>query len=149
MFHYVGLWLGLLTRCLRSHRSLLLENLALRQQLAVLKRKHPRPRMGGVEKIFWVFARRFWGTWKQSLVLVQPETVVRWHRAGFRLYWSIISETRKQVGRKRLSKEVRDVIFRMVAENATWGAPRIHGELLMLGFEVSERSVSRWMKRAL
>ena len=148
MFHYVGLWLGLLTRCLRSHRSLLLENLALRQQLAVLKRKHPRPRMGGVDKIFWVFARRFWGTWKQSLVLVQPETVVRWHRAGFRLYWSFLSKARKQVGRKRLSKEVRDLIFRMVAENATWGAPRIHGELLMLGFEVSERSVSRWMKRA-
>jgi transposase InsO family protein len=148
MFHYVGLWLGLLTRCFRSHRSLLLENLALRQQLAVLKRKHPRPRMGGVDKIFWVFARRFWGTWKQSLVLVQPETVVRWHRAGFRLYWSFLSKARKQVGRKRLSKEVRDLIFRMVAENATWGAPRIHGELLMLGFEVSERSVSRWMKRA-
>src|SRR5215467_6530271 len=147
MFHYVGLWLGLLTPCLRSHRSLLLENLALRQQLAVLKRKHPRPRMGGVDKIFWVLARRFWGTWKQSLVLVQPETVVRWHRAGFRLYWSFLSKARKQVGRKRLSKEVRDLIFRMVAENATWGAPRIHGELLMLGFEVSERSVSRWMKR--
>src|SRR5215472_10582088 len=78
MFHYVGLWLGLLTRCLRSPRSLFLENLALRQQLAVLKRKHPRPRMGGVDKIFWVFARRFWGTGKQSLMLVQPETVVRW-----------------------------------------------------------------------
>jgi len=86
MFRYVGLWLGLLTRCLRSHRTLLLENLALRQQLAVLKRKHPRPRMGAVDKIFWVFARRFWSAWKQSLVLVHPETVVRWHRAGFRLY---------------------------------------------------------------
>ena len=78
MFRYVGLCLGLLTRCLRSHRSLLLENLALRQQLAVLKRKHPRPRMGAVDKIFWVFARRFWGAWKQSLVLVNPETIVRW-----------------------------------------------------------------------
>jgi hypothetical protein len=80
MFRYVGLWLSLLTRCLQSHRSLLLENLALRQQLAVLKRKHPRPRMGTVDKIFWVFARRFWSAWKQSLVLVNPETVVRWHR---------------------------------------------------------------------
>ena len=148
MFRYVGLWLGLLTRCLRSHRNLLLENLALRQQLAALKRKHPRPRMGVVDKIFWVFARRFWGAWKQSLMVVNPETVVRWHRTGFRLYWSFISKARKQVGRKRLSKQVRDLIFRMVAENATWGAPRIHGELLMLGFEVSERSVSRWMKRA-
>ena len=83
MFRYVGLWLGLLTRCLQSQRSLLLENLALRQQLALLKRKHPRPRMAAVDKIFWVFARRFWGAWKQSLLLVSPETVVRWHRGGF------------------------------------------------------------------
>ena len=90
MFRYVGLWLGLLTRCLRSHRSLLLENLVLRQQLAVLKRKHPRRQMRAVDKIFWLFARRFWGGWKESLVLVNPETVVRWHRTGFRLYWSLI-----------------------------------------------------------
>jgi putative transposase len=148
MFRYVGLWLGLLTRCLQSHQSLLLENLVLRQQLAVLKRKHPKPRMEAVDKIFWVFARRFWGAWKQSLVLVNPETVVRWHRAGFHLYWSLISRARRRVGRKQLSKEVRDLIFQMGAENHTWGAPRIHGELLMLGFEVSERSISRWMKRA-
>jgi putative transposase len=148
MFRYLGLCLGLLTRCLQSHQSLLMENLALRQQLAVLKRKHPRPRMAGVDKIFWIFARRFWGAWKQSLVLVKPETVVRWHRAGFRLYWSLISKARKQVGRKKLSTEIRELIFRLVAENASWGAPRIHGELLMLGFYVSERTISRWMKRA-
>src|SRR5437667_4194413 len=147
MFRHVGLWLGLLTRCLQSHRSLLLENLALRQRLAVLKRKHPRPRMGAVDKIFWVFARRFWSAWRQSLVFVNPETVVRWHRAGFRLYWSLISKARKQVGREKLSTEVRELIFRMMAENPTWGAPRIHGELLMLGFDVSERTISRWMKR--
>ena len=89
-------------------------------QLAVLKRKHPRPRMGAVDKVFWVFARRFWGAWKQSLVLVNPETVVRWHRAGFRLYWSLISRVRKQLGRKKLSTEVRGLILRMVAENPTW-----------------------------
>src|SRR5262250_1677980 len=148
MFRYVELWFGLLTRCLQSRRSLVLENLALRQQLAVLKRKHPRPRMGAVDKIFWVFTCRFWGAWKQSLVLVNPETVVGWHRAGFRLYWSLISKARKQVGRKKLSSEVRELILRMTAENPTWGAPRIHGELLMLGFAISERTVSRWMKRA-
>ena len=78
---------------------------------------------------------------------VTPETVARWHRAGFRMYWSLISKVRKQVGRKRISKEVRDLIYRM-AENPEWGAPRIHGELLMLGFGVSERTISRWMKRA-
>ena len=70
--------------------------------------------------------------------MVTPETVVRWHRAGFRLYWSLISQVRRQVGRKPLSKEVRDLIFQMVVENSSWGAPRIHGELLMLGFDVSE-----------
>src|SRR5262252_4935582 len=113
MFRYIELWFGLLTRCWQSHRSLLLENLALRQQLAVLKRKHPRLRMGAVDKILWVFARRFWGAWKQSLVLVNPETVVRWHRAGFGLYWRLISKVKKQVGRHSLSKEVRDLIFRI------------------------------------
>ena len=77
-----------------------------------------------------------------------PETVVRWHRAGFRMYWSLISRARTQVGRRKLSKEVRDLIFQMVSENPTWGAPRIHGELLMLGLDVSERTISRWMKRA-
>src|SRR5215472_11468476 len=146
MFRHVGLWLGLFTRCFQSHRSLLLENLAFRQQLAVLKGKHPRPRMGAVDKIVWVFARRFWDAWKQSLVLVNPETVVRWHRAGFRLYWSLISKGMKPVGRKKLSTEVRELILRMMAENPTWGAPRIHGEPLMLGFAVSERAIPRWMK---
>jgi len=122
--------------------------LALRQQLTVLKRKHPKPKLRMLDILFWVVTRRFWSGWKQSLIVVTPETVVRWHRAGFRLYWSFISKVRKRVGRKRLSKEVKDLIFRVVAENPTWGAPRIHGELLMLGFDVSERSISRWMKRA-
>jgi putative transposase len=79
---------------------------------------------------------------------VDPETVVRWHRAGFRLYWRLISKVRTHVGRKQTPQEIRELIFRMVAENATWGAPRIHGELLMLGFDVSERTISRWMKPA-
>jgi putative transposase len=74
--------------------------------------------------------------------------VVRWHRAGFRLYWSWLSRTRRVGGRRPLTKELRDLIYRMVAENPTWGAPRIHGELLKLGFDISERTVSRWVKRA-
>src|ERR1700730_5137918 len=137
-----------LLRCFRSHRGLLLENLALRQQLIVFKRKRAKPRLSFLDKLFWVLARRFWPAWKRSLIVVTPETVARWHRAGFRMYWSLISKVRKQVGRKRISKEVRDLIYRMVAENPERGAPRIHGELLMLGFEVSERTISRWMKRA-
>ena len=128
----------------------MLENLALRQQLAVLKRKHPRPKLGPLDKLFWLLARRFWSRWKEMLVLVLPETVARWHRAGFKAYWAMLGKVRKRIGGgRRISKEIRELIFRMVAENPTWGAPRIHGELLMLGFEVSETTVSRWMRRAL
>jgi putative transposase len=84
----------------------------------------------------------------QALVIVTPETVVHWHRAGFRLYWSWLFRHRVVVGRKRISKELQDLISRMVAENPTWGAPRIHGELLKLGFDISERTVSRWARKA-
>jgi len=93
-------------------------------------------------------ARRLWSGWKGSLIIVTPDTVVRWHRAGFRIYWGWISRARRYVGRKRISKEVQNLILRMVAENSTCGAPRIHGELLLLGFDVSERTISRWMRRA-
>jgi putative transposase len=132
----------------RSREELLLENLALRQQLLALHAKRPRPRLSSIDRLFWVVLRKFWSGWKRSLILVTPETVVRWHRAGFRLYWSWISLSRHIVGRKSISREVRELIFRMVTENPTWGAPRIHGELLKLGFDISERTVSRWVKRA-
>jgi len=153
MFRLLQLWLGLLIRCFRSRRSLLLENLALRQQLTVFKRKHSKrkhskPRLAPFDKLFWIFARCLWSQWKQALIVVTPETVVRWHRAGFQLYWELLSRVRNRVGRKPTAKEIRDLILRMVTENPTWGAPRIHGELLMLGFDVSERTISRWMRRA-
>lgn len=148
MFNLFLLWFGALLRLFLTRKNLLLENLVLRQQLAVLKRRHRRPSLGTFDRLFWVVARRVWSGWKQSLIVVTPETVVRWHRAGFRFYWRLISRARKPAGRRRLSKEVRVWIFRMVVENPTWGAPRIHGELLMLGFDVSERTISRWMRRA-
>ena len=148
MFCFLRLCFGTLVRLLRSRHSLLLENLALRQQLAVLKRRHPRPKLNLSDKLFWLLVRRCWSGWKQALLVVAPETVVRWHRAGFRWYWRMISKTRKPIGRRQTPKEVRDLIFQMMAENPSWGAPRIHGELLMLGFDVSERTISRWMKRA-
>jgi hypothetical protein len=135
-------------RVFRTRRSLVLENLVLRQQLTVLVRKHSRPQLVTSDRLFWVLVSRFWSGWKQALIIVKPETVVRWHRAGFALYWRAISRARSALGRKRISKEIRDQIFRMVTENPTWGAPRIHGELLMLGFDVSERTISRWMRRA-
>jgi putative transposase len=140
--------MGTTSRAFRARSTLLLENLVLRQQLVALKRRHPRPHLRLSDKLFWVLLRRLWSGWNSALVVVGPETVVRWHRAGFRMYWRAISGTRKILGRKRTSKEVRDLIFRMIAENSRWGAPRIHGELLMLGFDVSERTISRWMRRA-
>ena len=142
------LWLGLVARSFRSRRDLLIENLALRQQIVVLKRKHPRPRLTALDRSFWLLARLLWSSWRQSLILVSPDTVVRWHRAGFRWHWSMLTKIRENRGRTRVSKEIRDLILRMVAENPSWGAPRIHGELLMLGFDVSERTISRWMRRS-
>jgi putative transposase len=149
MVRLLQLLVGFFTRCFRSRCDLVLENLALRQQLGVLKRKHPQPRFGTSDRLFWVILRRLWRRgWKQTLVLVQPETVIRWHRTGFRLYWKWISRKHAVVGRKPTSQELRELIFRMVAENRTWGAPRIHGELKMLGFDISERTVLRWMRKA-
>jgi transposase InsO family protein len=138
----------LFTRCFRSRRDLILENLALRQQLVALKRRRPQPRLVAIDRLFWVMLRRIWRGWRQALILVQPETVVRWHRSGFKLYWAWLSRHRSRAGRKCVSRELRGLIFRMVAENSTWGAPRIHGELKMLGFHISERSVLRWMRKA-
>src|ERR1700726_942874 len=148
MIRAIRLLAGAIVRLVCTLRRLLLENLALRQQLTVLKRKHPHPRITAFDRLFWILARRLWSGWKGSLVMVTPETVVRWHRAGFHLYWRLISRVKKRAGRSRISNQVRDLIFRMVSENSTWGAPRIHGELLMLGFDVSERSISRWMRKA-
>src|SRR5579859_6192664 len=148
MIRLLSLLPFLFARIFRSRRDLLLENVALRQQLGVLRQRHPRPKFATPDKFFWVMLRRLWPGWKQALILIQPETVVRWHRAGFRLYWKWISRCRAHVGRKCVSRELRELIFRMVAENPTWGAPRIHGEMKMLGFDVSERTVSRWIRRA-
>jgi transposase InsO family protein len=138
----------LFIRVFRSRRDLFLENVALRQQIAVLKRRHPQPRLAVSDKLFWVILQRLWPGWKRALILLQPETVVRWHRAGFKLYWTWLSRHRVRPGRKCVGRELRELIFRMVAENPTWGAPRIHGELKMLGFDISERTVLRWMQRA-
>ena len=137
-----------MVRSLCSRRELLMEILVLRQQLAVFKARRPRPRLTTLDRVFWVMLLRFWSGWKRALVIVQPDTVVRWHRAGFKLYWTWRSRHKTPAGRKCVSRELRELIFRMVAENPTWGAPRIHGELKMLGFDVSERTVSRWMQRA-
>lgn len=140
--------LGWIFSAFGSRQNLMLENLALRQQLLALHAKRPRRRLTAVHKMFWITLRRLWSEWKGPLILVTPRTVVDWHRAGFRLYWKWLSRATHLGGRRPTSKEMRALIFRMAAENPTWGAPRIHGELLKLGFDLSEPTVSRWLRRA-
>ena len=138
--------LGWLRRLGASRSNLLIENLALRQQLAILTAKQPRARMRAVDRLFWVTLRHFWPRWKEALVVIRPDTVVRWHRQGFRKFWTSKSR-RRFIGRPSTKAEIRRLVRRMAAENPTWGAPRVHGELLMLGFDVSERTISRFMPR--
>jgi hypothetical protein len=109
--------MGLIAWSLCSRRDLLLEILALRQQLTVLQARHPRPRLTNPDRVFWVMRRRFWSGWKRTLLIVQPDTVVRWHRAGFKLYWTWRSRHKTPAGRKCVSRELRELIFRMVVEN--------------------------------
>src|SRR5260370_32545257 len=142
------LLLGSFRRLFSSRRNLWLENLALRQQLMVFQRHGSRPKIGNLDNLCGLVARCFWCQWNSAFIRGHPQTVVRWHRTGFRLYWRWLSRNRRAFGRKRISKELRELIFRMVAENPTWGAPRIHEELLKLGFDVAERTVSRWVQKA-
>src|ERR1700676_2909109 len=93
MFPTIWLCLGTVARFFCKRRSLLLENLALRQQLTVFKRRHPRPRLNLLDKLFWIAARKIWSDWKRSLVIVLPDTVVQWHRAGFKRYWTLLSKS--------------------------------------------------------
>jgi len=97
------------------------------------------------DRLFWTALRRFWPRWTDVLVIVKPETVIAWHRAGFRLYWRWRSRPRG--ARPKITAETRALIHRLADENPDWGAPKIHGELQKLGFGVSERSVARYMRR--
>jgi putative transposase len=129
----------------RSRHETALEILALRQQVAVLKRKLPRPRLNPWDRLFWTTLRHVWSRWAEVLVVVKPETVVGWHRVGFRLFWRWRSRARG--GRPKTTAEIRALIRRLAEENPTWGAPKVHGELLKLGFVVSERTVARYLRR--
>jgi hypothetical protein len=129
----------------RSRSDTAIEILALRQQVAVLKRKRPRPPLNAIDRLFWTALRRLWSRWSEILVIVKPETVIAWHRAGFRLYWRWRS--RPHGGRPKVTEEIRELIRRLADENPDWGAPKIHGELQKLGFVVSERTVARYLRR--
>ncbi len=137
------LFLRAILTIFRSRSGLILENIALRQQVLALKTSNPRAKLRDIDRLFW----GFWPGWRRALLIVRPETVARWHRRGFKLYWRAISKGRKRGGRPRTSKEIRQLILRMAAENTGWGAPRIHGELLKLGITISERTVSRYLRQ--
>src|SRR5262245_39568887 len=140
MGELLSLLLGFFIAMLRDQRNLALENLALRQQLALLKRTQKRPAIGTKDRLFWVWLSRIWSEWRASLLIVKPETVIDWHRKGFRLDWTKISQ-RNVVSRPSVDSQIRALIKQMAKTNPLWGAPRIHGELLKLGIEISERSV--------
>ncbi len=136
-------WLGVF---FRSRNNLGLEILALRQQVGILKRQNPRLRLSRSDRLFWALLRRLWSRWTEVLKVVKPESLVKWHRPGFRPYWRFVSRQAERGG-PRTDEEIRNLIERMAAENPTWGAPRIHGELLKLGLEISERTVSHYLAR--
>src|ERR1700716_2979582 len=132
---------------LKTSAALRLENLALRQQLAVLRRSAPkRLKLTPADRIFWVWLRSLWGEWKSALVIVKADTVVGWHRKGFRLFWTWKIH-RGKPGRPSVPQEVRNLIRMMSRNNPRWGAPRIHGELLKLGIEITEPTVAKYMVR--
>ena len=112
----------------------------------MLKRKRPRPALNSLDRLFWTTLRHFWSRWSDVLVIVKPETVIHWHRAGFRLYWRWRS--RRRGGRPKVTDEIRALIRRLAEENPDWGAPKIHGEMLKLGFVVSERTVARYLSNS-
>ena len=134
-----------LTSTLRTRASLQTEILALRHQLAILQRNKPRRMpLRAWDRLLWVALVRLWPEWRKALILVKPETVIGWHRKGFRFYWNWKSR-RGRIGRPGLSKEIRDLIRDMSSANVLWGAPRLHGELLKLGIEVSQATVAKYM----
>jgi hypothetical protein len=141
--------LVLLRSLIRSRVDLQLENLALRHQLGVLQRSQKKRRkITAMDRLFWASLSRIWRDWRSALVIVKPQTVVAWHRMGFRLFWTW-KVRRGLPGRPAIARETRDLIRRMSRENPTCGAPRIHGELLKLGIHIGESSVTKYMLRCL
>jgi putative transposase len=144
-------WLAVLlagaSSLFKTRAALQLENVALRHQIGVLRRSvKSRSRLYTADRLFWVWLSGVWADWRSSLVIVKPDTVVAWHRKAFRVFWTG-KIRRGQPGRPSVPKSVRELIRTMSRENSLWGAPRIHGELLKLGIEIGETSVSKYMVR--
>jgi putative transposase len=133
------------TSLLKTQRELALENLALRQQLAVLSRSTKRAKLNNADRAFWLALKKVWPKWSDALVIVKPATVITWHRKGFKLFWRWKS-SKKKPGRPRIGREIRVLIRQMSRENG-WRATKIHGELLKLGYDVSQATVEKYMVR--
>src|SRR5215469_4157702 len=132
---------------LRSQAVMQAEIIALRHQLTVLQRNQPkRLVLNRADRCLWVWLSRLWSGWRYSLIIVKPETIIGWHRQGFRWYWTWKIRHGRS-GRPRVPKETRDLIRIMSRENPLWGAPRIHSELLKLGVRISQASVAKYMVR--
>jgi hypothetical protein len=132
---------GILASRLKARATLEAENLVLRQQVKVLRRRTPkRPHLNNTDRLLFVWLYRWFPSVLEVVAIVRPETIIRWHRAGFRAYWRWRS--RNRVGRPKVSAELRALIGEMSRANTLWGAPRIHGELLKLGFEVAQSTVA-------
>ena len=146
-FSVVSALLVFLSAAFRTRVALQLENLALRHQIGVLQRSvKKRPKLTVADRLLWAWLCRVWADWRSALVMVKPETVIAWHRKGFRLFWTW-KIRRGQLGRPPVCKETRELIRTMSRENPLWGAPRIHGELLKLGIDIGQTSVSKYMVR--
>ncbi len=147
MFIVLAAFLSTLFSIFHSRAALQLENLALRHQIGVLQRSvRKRPRLTPLDRLLWVWLFAIWSDWRSALAIVQPETVIAWHRKSFRLFWTWKIRLGK-AGRPTVSREVLHLIRRMCRDNPSWGAPRIHGELLKLGIIIAESSVSKYMVR--
>jgi putative transposase len=139
--------LWVIAAAVRPKALLVADNLCLRQQLAVLQRRKPRPRLEDADRRFWILACRCFSGWRTTLLIVKPETVLRWHRQGWRTYWRRRSRRTGRQGRGPIAPELRTLIRRMTMENRRWGQRRIQAELARLGFKVSARTVAKYMQR--
>jgi putative transposase len=147
MFTMIRTLFSAFRRSFRSRLCLQAEIIALRHQLVVLQRKrsHRRIQLEEWDRILWVWLSRLWSGWQSALVIVKPETVIAWHRRGFKLYWTW--KSRHSAGRPAVSPEIRFLIRKMSLANPRWGAPRIHGELVKLGINLSETTIAKYMAK--
>ena len=135
LLHYLFSWL-------RLKHQLALEVLALRHQITVLNRQHPKPKLRPADRLIWITLKNFWPSWKSALVIFRPETVIGWHRAGFRIFWRW--KSRHRLGRPGKDRELIRLIRRMWSVNPTWGRPRIRDELAKLGLQATTAAIRKY-----